>query len=466
MSRTLTGLAVLAFAAAASRSGRAQTDNFPLCGMRTTVFAASGTDNAWDAAVDAAGNVYVTGISDSPDLPVTAGAYDTTYNGNSDAYVLKVSPAGAVVWGTYLGGTMLDQGSKVKTDWLGNVFVAGYTYSTDFPTTTGAFDTTFNGQIDAFVAKLLPDGSALSYSTYLGGAADDFGGGLVVDSSGRAIITGYSESPAYPTTAGAFDTSYNGGGDVVVTKLSPSGAALVFSTFVGGSGFESGYGIAVSQGLVYVSGQTSSQNFPVTSGAFQTIYGGGVDDAFVLKLNASGSALAYATYLGGPMFDDSHALAVDYLGQAYVAGRTESGIFPTTPGSYDPTYNGGRDVFASKLAASGASLVWSTFLGGTGEEEPGDIVVDASNGVTYGTGWTASSDFPVSGDACMNHNAGGYDAFLWRLSFGGNQLLYGTYIGWGGDDYGRGLGLDGNKKVRIAGYTGQTTVDAFCAIFR
>lgn len=439
-----------------------------LCSMHyLRTIAGTGTDNAWDVAVDSARNTYVTGFTDSDDLPTTVGAYDRSYNGNGDGYVIKLDADGAIVYATYLGGTSLDQGSKIAVDGQGNVYVAGYTFSTDFPVSSGAYDVSFNGGIDAFVVKLNAAGSALTYGTYLGGDMDDYGGGLAVDGAGRAYVTGYSESASYPTTPGAYDTTYGGGGDVIVTKVNATGTALDYSTFAGGASFEGGYGMAVDlAGNAYVSGQTASIGFPTTPGAFQPLYGGGTYDGFAFKLSPSGGAMLFGTFAGGSQFDDAKGLAVAPSGAVFLAGRTESPNYPTTPGAFQQTYRGGRDIFVTKLSPTGATAVYSTFVGGNAEEEPGDIAVDAQ-GILHGVGWSISPNFPVTANACQRRNAGDYDAVHFRLGPAGDQLLYGTYIGQAGPDYGRGVALDVNAKPHLAGHmTGAATLDLFACRFR
>ncbi|MBI3734395.1 MAG: SBBP repeat-containing protein [Chloroflexi bacterium] len=227
----------------------------------------------------------------------------------------------------------------------------------------------------------------LLYSTFLGGSSDDWGYGIAVDASGAAYVTGYTFSSNFPTTPGAFDTRYNGDGDVFVSKLNASGTALVYSTVLGGIiGSESGLAIAVdASGAAYVTGYTRSSAFPTTPGAFDTSYNGGPYDAFVTKLNASGSALLYSTFLGGSSDDYGYGIAVDVSGAAYVTGYTASSGFPTTPGAFDTSYNGGFDVFVTKLNASGSTLVYSTFLGGSNDDWSLGIAVDVS-GAAYVTG--------------------------------------------------------------------------------
>ncbi|MGH2544797.1 MAG: SBBP repeat-containing protein, partial [Ardenticatenaceae bacterium] len=191
----------------------------------------SGTDYGWDVAVDGDGNAYVTGMTDSSDFPTTPGAYDTSYNGNSDAYVVKISADGSeLLYATFIGGSALDQGSKIAVDDMGNAYVAGYTYSADFPTTPGAFDPEYNGgDFDAFVVKLNASGDALSYASYLGASGADFANGIAVHGDGSAFITGYTESADFPATEGAYDNSYNGGGDIMVVRVSPPGDVLAYA---------------------------------------------------------------------------------------------------------------------------------------------------------------------------------------------------------------------------------------------
>jgi hypothetical protein len=229
----------------------------------------------------------------------------------------------------------------------GRAYVTGVTRSAKYPTTPGAFDTTFNGDFDAFVTKLNASGSALAYSTFLGGTSVDQGFGIAVDGEGRAYVTGITFSIDYPTTPGAFDTTFNGNEDTFVTKLNASGSALRYSTSLGGEGIDDGLGIAVRGDNAFVTGRTSSADYPTTPGAFDTTPNGDID-AFVTKLNASGSALRYSTFLGGSSIDDGLGIAVRG-DNAFVTGSTLSVDYPTTPGAFDTTPNGDFDAFVTKL---------------------------------------------------------------------------------------------------------------------
>src|SRR5437867_2121639 len=315
--------------------------------------------------------------------------YDTTKP-------LVIDPV--LVYSTYLGGSGDELSFGIAVDAFGNAYVTGRTASADFPTTSGAFDNTFNGGFnDVFVTKLNATGSALVYSTYLGGSrcCGDGGQAIAVDIFGNAYVTGYTYSADFPTTPGAFDTVFDGVLDAFVTKLNASGSALIYSTFLGSNSI--GRGIALdSSGSAYVTGEATA-DFPTTPGAYDTTFDGG-DDVFVTKLNPDGSALVYSTFIGGNNDtdgDDAYGIAVDTFGNAYVTGRTVSTDFPTTPGAFDVTFNGVQDVFVTKLNGSGSTLVYSTSLGGSGNDIGAAIAVDSA-GNAYVTGFTDSTDFPIT----------------------------------------------------------------------
>lgn len=419
------------------------------------------TDYGRGIAVDDQGSAYVTGTTDSVDFPTTPGAFDTTLNDSFDAFVAKLDASGALEYATYIGGGLEDRGSRIAVDEAGNAFVTGYTYSTDFPATPGAYDTDHNGgNFDAFIAKVNADGSDLVYATYLGGAQDEYGGDIAVDAAGNAYITGYTTSINFPTTPAAYDTSFNGVIDVIAVKINPAGDDLIYATFIGADSFEFGYGIALDgQDSAYLTGHTMSMEFPVTPGAFDTIYNGGLSDAFLLKLLPDGSDLAYASFLGGANFDNGKGLAVTATGDAFVAGPTDSGNFPTTPGAYDTEYGGGRDVFALRMNASGSALWFSTFLGGSGEDEAGDLDFDSS-GSAFVTGWTLSGDFPTTAGAYDPTHNGTYDAFLVMLWPAGDRLAYSTFLGQDSTNYGWGIAVDPAGGAYIAGDAG-LPIDAF-----
>jgi hypothetical protein len=353
-------------------------------------------------------------------------------------------------------------------DGNGRAYVTGQTDSSDFPTTTGAFDRTYNDGGDIFVTKLNASGSALAYSTFLGGTSIEFSADIAVDGSGRAHVTGQTRSADYPTTTGAFDRTFNGGiADAFVTKLNASGSALAYSTFLGGTEFDQGSGIAVRDGSAYVTGETGSDepgnpDYPTTAGAFDRTFNGGDIDAFVTKLNASGSALAYSTYLGGTNDDVGHDIAVRD-GRAYVTGYTFSTDYPTTTGAFDRTHNGFIDAFVTKLNASGSALAYSTYLGGTNQDQGEGIAVDGS-GRAYLTGFTASSDYPTTSGA-FDTTLDGFDAFVTKLNASGSKLAYSTFLGGTDQDQGQGIAVDGSGRAYVTGDTSSpdypTTSGAF-----
>jgi hypothetical protein len=383
-------------------------------------------------------------------------AYDTRQPLVIDPVVLSYS--------TYLGGNGGDFGAAIAIDAGGNAYVTGNTGSTDFPTTAGAFQVPFGGNIngDAFVTKLNPTGTALVYSTYLGGIDDDYGSGIAVDTGGNAYVTGYTRSNNFPITAGAFQTTFAdpaGSGNVFVTKINPTGTALVYSTYLGGSGDEftdlPGNGIGLdSSGSAYVTGSTRSTDFPTTSGAFQSVHSGAFDNPFVTKLDPTGSTLIYSTFLGEGL---GKGIAVDTNGNAYVTGEIQ-GPFPTTSGAVQRTSGG---AFVTKLDPTGTTLIYSTLLGG-GRDGGEAIAVDAE-GNAYVTGFTFSDSFPttpgafqpVFGDALDPPSRFGPDpdAFVTKLNPTGSALVYSTYLGGNGAEFGRGIAVDASGNAYVTGST-------------
>jgi uncharacterized repeat protein (TIGR01451 family) len=378
-----------------------------------------GTDNdeGHGIAVDAPGNAYVTGFTESANFPVTPlTAFQPAKGAGVDAFVTKLNPTGSgLVYSTFLGSNNTDQGSSIAVDALGNAYITGFTASATFPTTTGASQTTFGGVEDAFVTKLNAAGSGLSYSTFLGGTPEDRGLGIAVDIGGSAYVTGFTVSSNFPTTGGAFQTTFGGSRDAFVTKLNAAGSARVYSTYLGGTGIDEGLGIAVDiGGSAYVTGFTVSSNFPTTGGAFQTTFGG-VEDAFVTKLDAAGSGLSYSTFLGGTPEDRGFGISVDIAGSAYIAGVTASANFPTTAGAPQTSFGGGEDAFVTKLDAAGSALTYSTYLGGGLDDRGLGIIVDGA-GNAYVTGVTDSANFPTSGGAFQTALGSIPDAFIAKIA--------------------------------------------------
>ncbi len=369
------------------------------------------------------------------------GAYDATLP-------LVIDPV--LSYSTFLGGGQSDIGYGVAADSSGNAYVAGSTGSIDFPT-LGPAQSANAGNSDAFIAKLAADGSSLVYSTYLGGNGFDRATSIAVDSSGNAYVTGFTASADFPTTSGAFQTKPGGNGDAFIAKLNPSGSSLVYSTYLGGGGTDSGQGIAVDgSGNAFVSGSTASADFP-TASALQAA-NAGATDAFVAKLNAAGSALVYSTYVGGGGADSGLAIALDSSGNAYVAGFTASTNFPVTAGTLQAAAKAGGDAFVFKLDSAGASLLYSTYLGGSGFDRANALAVDSS-GNAFVAGFSASTDFPTTAGALKTTAGGNGDAFVTKLNALGTGAVYSTYLGGGDVDEALGVAVDASGNAFLTGYT-------------
>jgi len=316
--------------------------------LYSTYLGGSSDDRGYGIALGGDGSIYIAGWTQSDNFPTTPNAYQsarTSYEG----FVTRLAPSGSLlIYSTYLGGTSVDYGYGIALGSDGSAYVTGSTQSTDFPTTPSAYQLSHANITDAFVARLSPDGTSLLNSTYLGGNDADRGYGIAVDSDGSAYITGYTESDNFPTTPNAYQASRAGDEDVFVASLSADGSNLLYGTYLGGSGEDEGYGIAVDdEGSAYITGRTLSDNFP-TMHAYQSARAGS-EDAFVARLGSTGSELLHSTYLGGNDTDYGYGIAIDADGAAYVAGYTESGDFPTET-AYQSTYGGGsRDAFVSKL---------------------------------------------------------------------------------------------------------------------
>jgi Abnormal spindle-like microcephaly-assoc'd, ASPM-SPD-2-Hydin/Beta-propeller repeat len=379
---------------------------------------------------------------------------------------LVIDPA--LSYSTYLGGQGAESGLAIAVDSSGDTYVTGYTSSVDFPT-VGGTQAASGGAEDVFVTKFSSTGTALVYSTYVGGIGNDVGGGLAIDSSGNAYVSGRTESPDFPTTPGAYDRicgtdgNCNSTGDAFVLKLNATGSALLYSTYLGGSMDECGFAVCPitidSAGNAYITGDTSSPDFPTTVGGFQTKCGtdgtcNSGSDAFVTKLDASGAALVYSTFLGGGHGDRGTGIAVDSSGNAYIAGQTISPDFPVTPGAFDTTCGtdgqcnpdaistlGKPDGFVVKLNSSGSALLYSTYLGGSFGECAfrGCGVVLDSLGNAYIVGETSSPDFPTTAGAFSTNFVAevcqgtscviGDEAFVAKLNPSGSALVFSTLLG-------------------------------------
>lgn len=440
----------------------------------------SGTDygSGGGLAVDGSGNVYVTGRATNGTYPTTVGAYDTTFDpiggDNTDIVVTKLNDAGTeALYSTFVGGRYGEAGSSIAIDSARNVYVLGWTSSgrgsNDFPVTPGAFDTTPPRDVswslnDLVVFKLDSSGSELLYSTYLGGLYNEWSGGIAIDVDGNAYITGQTSSRDFPKTDGAFqqvpaENSVDFVWEAFVTKLNADGSDLVYSTYLGGERYDWGVDIAVdAQGNAYVTGETTSWEFPTTPGAYDRLFEEGVSwenyDVFVAKFDPTGSRLIYSTFIGETQSDRARGIAVDAQGNAYVTGITESSRFPVTPGALDRRFSGESDGFVLKLNPTGSALIYSTYLGGDWDESMYEIALhEGRNAVVVGT--TTSENYRTTAGAFSRAYSGDNqtDVILAVLNETGSGLLYSTFLGARGQDIAADVAVGSGGDVYVGGYT-------------
>lgn len=410
-------------------------------------------------AVDSAGSAYIAGYSTPMNWLRNLPLVGTLIH--YDAFVAKLNPAGnALVYLTYFGGSSDDEANAIAVDAAGSAYVTGYTNSNDFPTLNPA-QRSKQGYDDAFVVKLRPDGKGMVYSTFLGGTSNDVGESIAVDAAGDAYIGGYTASLFFPTTSGALQTSYAGGSyDGFVTKLSPAGNTLIYATLIGGGNSDSVNAIAIDgSGNAYIGGSTASADFPVRN-AFQPAlsppfvqptYSDQFSDAFVAKINPSGSALVYSTYLGGTFDDSVNAIAVDALGNAYVAGNTYNYYSYSTANNFPqqaPLQTTAGPGFVTELSSAGNALVFSTYLDGVATGVALDVAGDI-----HVAGYTSSTTFHTR-LPYQPANSGSNDAYLIKIGpHGSGGLVYGTYLGSSGNDTASAVALDSQGNAYIAGNT-------------
>jgi hypothetical protein len=367
-----------------------------------------------------------------------------------------------LVSSTYLGGTSTETAYGVAVDGDGNLVITGYTESSDFPTLNPAQATraqTEATRTDVFVTKVKADGSGTLWSTYLGGRGRDAAFAVAVDGSGGVYVTGYSESADFPTARPLQNFNAGGASDVFVTKLNAAGSSIEYSTYIGGSGADSGSGLAVnSAGAVFVVGATGSGNFPVIKPFQPTLSRPDDMDGFVLRLEPGGGALGYSSYLGGGGDDQAVDAAIDGEGNLYVTGATRSNNFPTVR-PFQPNPGGAgtavgsnfADAFVAKVRADGTGLVYASYLGGADSEKGTGIAVDGS-GSAYVTGNTGSTNFPAV-SAYQAKKDGDFDAFVSKVRPDGSGLAYSTYLGGGGSDGAEAIAVDQQGRARVAGAT-------------
>jgi hypothetical protein len=416
-------------------------------------------DQVRDLTVDAAGNTYITGGTESPTFPTTAGAYDPTPNGNYDVFVTKIDPQGRLVWSTLVGGPNYDRAYAIELDALGYIYIAGRAGG-GFPVTNGAFQTAFQGgpsglygPQDGFVCKLSPDGGSLIFCSYFGGPDDRIIRDLALDAQGNIYVGASLEFGTLPAPwfANSYHSTPAGGVDGVVAKIATNGSAVLWATFIGGSQDEAEQpSVRVdASGNVFVLTATASANAPTPNGVDRTL--GGAQDLYLVKLTPDGKQLLFGTYIGGSGGEgvETHHLALDPQGNPVIGNMTGVGDLATTPGAYQPAYSGGSDAFVARISSDGSQLLAATFLGGPQNEAIEGISIDQAGNI-YVTGQTASPGLPFLSGAF----AGGIrDIMVVKLSPDLSQVLYGTYLGGSDDDMGRAAAVTPNGDLAIGGTT-------------
>ncbi|HET6202991.1 MAG TPA: hypothetical protein VFI25_09350 [Planctomycetota bacterium] len=434
----------------------------------STWLGGTANDRAISVALAPDGGVVVGGQTLSADYPATPGAFETSYNGAAglpsfigDAVVAKLSADGSqLLWATYLGGDQNDSLTAVSLGANGEPVVTGWTGSLDFPTTPGAFDTSFNGiglgtlygGGDLFVTRLTSNGSALVYSTYIGGSDLEYPLSMALSPAEEATLSGHVHSPDFPTTPGSYDPTWAPFSQCYVTRLAADGASLVFSTYIGGSGEEYGEAMVVHpDGATTIAGGTDSADYPTTPGAYDTSFNGGPGlfaEGFVTTLSPDGSGLLYSTFLGSPGDEAIYGAALGPGGEVTVTGETSSPLFPTTLGAFDTSHNGLKDVFVAKFDPTLSALVYSTFLGSP-EDDRGEEVAAESSGTVVVTG-NARAGFPTTSGAFAG-NAGDADLFVTRVKPDGTGLVYSSFVGGPYWETAYDVALDGTGAATLCG---------------
>jgi uncharacterized repeat protein (TIGR01451 family) len=458
----------------------------------STYLGGSNVDVGLAVALDRFGSCFITGSTLSSDFP-TMNPF-MGYQGQEDVFITKFnSKATALEYSTFVGGSGDDVAQDIHLDSLGDMTVTGYTLSTDFPLKNPIQKTFGGGTVtgDAFLFQIASHGTALVFSTYLGGSSDDQGFSLAIDSSNNIYVAGHTSSTNFPVTAGALQTTcgVNASGSCsngFALKVPSKGNVLTYSTYLGGSGGlgDSAYGIAIdTNGDAYLAGITGSPNFPTTSGAFDTTCGtdgecNGTYDGFVTEINPTGSGLVFSTFLGGSGYDYASGIALDSTGSIYVSGNTVSTDFPVTSGAAQTTFGGMSagcvpsstttcgDVTITKLEPGGSSLIYSTYLGGSLDENPGISMAVDSGGSVYVTGQTDSLNFPVVNAFQTTYGGGSSDAFITKLNPAGTAFVYSSYIGGSGQDSGSRVALDASADAFISGTTVSTNFPVTAGVFQ
>jgi|GEM_PF-1965585 len=433
----------------------------------STLIGGSDEDQSMDIAIDSDKNIYVCGSTRSNDFPVMPDSYQDEKDGDyqEDGFIIKLNPEGnALVYSTYFGGSEYDIINGIEVDQQNYVYITGVTESYDFPITKGAYQESYKGISDGFVSKFDANGTILVYSTFIGGSDYENAQAIDLDSDSNAYITGNCTSKDFPVTTEAYQKTYSGRITIFLSKLDPTGQHIRYSTFLGGFEEDNSYDIVVDNsfdievdedGNAYVTGETNSPDFPVSSDAYQKNLNGWSTDSFISKINSTGSKLLYSSYFGGSSSEKGYKLEVDPKGVVFICGITTSHDLSVTPGAYQITtssYDSGWDCFITKLDISSSSLIYSTYLGGSSEDKANGFSVD-EDGNAYITGYTVSTDFPITRSTYRIFNQDSDDVFITKLNKTGTNVIYSTYLGGSSYDAASASCIDPEGFVYVTGNT-------------
>ncbi len=411
-------------------------------------------DMGWSMCPAPGGDLILVGETYSNDFPVTPGAFDTTYADSSEGHFLRIrDDATGIELASYIGADLSEACRAVTLDAAGNIYIVGTTASPGFPVTPdAAFPELASTWSDAFLAVLDPTGSELLYGTFLGGRRSEKGRGVALLGPGLVAVAGYTRSDDFPTSLSGFDRTSNGGVDLFYSVFNLYTGHMIYSTYLGGSADEELWDLeARPDGTALVCGWTASQDFPITAQAYDCLYNGG-SDAYVACIAPVADGLRWSTFLGGHGLDAAWEVCPVDDGGVLVVGGSDGEGFPVTAGAYDVSHNGYSDAFVLKLNGDGSELVFSTYLGGEGDDR-GEAIRQGEGGVIYCCGSTYSAQFPIAGGAPFPTYSGEGDIFAAVLCEGGNRLLASTFLGGGGRDNASRLEIPGENLFTITGLT-------------
>ncbi len=415
----------------------------------STFLGGSGADQATSIVVGPTGDAYVAGLTSSINFPVQ-GAPSSTNGGGQDLFVTKMSLAGnSLTYSTYIGGIGTEVANDIAVSGAGTVYITGSTTSINYPVVTPTIAAQVGGT-DAFLTKLTSAGNAIVYSTYWGSTGFEEGTAVTVDPADNAYIAGNTSAPNFPTQT-PFQAALAGGMDGFMTKFSVAGNSIVYSTYLGGASDDRVFDMAVADdAAVFVVGSSTSATFPTTSASVQPALAGG-RDGFLTHFSLAGNALLYSTFIGGSGDEEVFGMIIDAPMNAYLTGRTTSTNFPTLTPLQSKNGGGANDAFVTKINPPGTAIVYSTYLGGTGDDQGQGIAIDTARNA-FVTGSTTSSNFPRR-DFIQASLSGPSDAFVSKLNLAGTALIYSTYLGGSSADEGFGIGVDLVGSAYVAGFT-------------